>query len=328
MAPARRRLSVVVVTHLGGDWLRRSLASLQGQITGVDELIVVVSADPGQADLDALPPCILIELGHNPHYAAAANAGLARAGGEWLLVLNDDTCAAPDFVAELMAAATSPGMYQPRILLADGSGRLDNAGHGLLPDGFNWAIGREDAEQDYEEAGTVGSCSGAAFLVHRAVLDRVGTFNEDLVAYGEDVDLSLRARRAGFSLRYVPSARIEHALGASQGRFSSQKIFWVERNRVRVALRSMPRGALLFWPAFSGARIGLLMLARVQGKGWSAEAPSSAFPAAVKGILAGLGAAPDALRKRRADREHWSASEAKMWQHIWQHRVRWRDLSR
>ena len=78
MAPARRRLSVVVVTHLGGDWLRRSLASLQGQITGVDELIVVVSADPGQADLDALPPCILIELGHNPHYAAAANAGSTK----------------------------------------------------------------------------------------------------------------------------------------------------------------------------------------------------------------------------------------------------------
>ena len=322
------RLSVVVVTHLGGDWLRRSLASLVGQLTDADELIVVVSAEPGKADLESLPPCILLELGHNPHYAAAANAGIARAKGQWLLVLNDDTCADPDFVAELMAAATWPGMYQPRILLADGSGRMDNAGHGLLPDGFNWAIGREDAGEDYGEPGTVGACSGAAFLVHRAVLDRVGVFDEGLVAYGEDVDLSLRVRRAGYVLRYVPRARIQHALGASQGRFSDQKVFWVERNRVRVALRSMPRGALLLWPAFAGARVGLLMLARAQGKGWSAKAPSSAIPAAVKGILAGLGSSPGALKKRRADQRHWTTNEATMWQHLWLHRVRWRDLSR
>lgn len=321
-------LSVVVVTHLGGDWLRRSLASLVGQLRAGDELIVVVSAEPGGADLHGLPPCTLLELGHNPHYAAAANAGLARANGQWLLVLNDDTCAAPDFVARLMAAAQAPGLYQPRILLADGSGRLDNAGHGLMPDGFNWAIGREDDGAHYGDAGTVGACSGAAFLVHRQVLDTVGAFDADLVAYGEDVDLSLRARRAGFPLVYVPQARIEHALGASQGRFADQKVFWVERNRVRVALRSMPRGALVFWPAFTGARISLLLLARAQGKGWSAQAPSSAFPAAVKGILAGLQHAPDAIRKRRADQEHWTASEATMWRHIWAHRVRWRDLSR
>lgn len=327
-AASALRLSVIVVTHLGGDWLRRSLASLVGQLSERDELIVVVSAEPGQADLDSLPPCILLELGHNPHYAAAANSGLARARGEWLLVLNDDTCADPDFVAQLMEAAVAPGMYQPRILLADGTGRLDNAGHGLLPDGFNWAIGREDDGQDYGQAGTVGACSGAAFLVHRAVLDCVGAFDEDLVAYGEDVDLSLRAKRAGFALRYVPQARIQHALGASQGRFSEQKVFWVERNRVRVALRSMPRGALLFWPAFAGARVGLLMVARAQGKGWSAKAPNSAIPAAIKGILAGVRLSPDALQKRRADQAHWSTSEASMWQHIWQHRVRWRDLTR
>ena len=55
-------------------------------------------------------------------------------------------------------------------------------------------------------------------LLTRELLEAVGPFDEDLEAFGEDVDLSLRARRRGFPLRYVPEARIEHALGRCIGR--------------------------------------------------------------------------------------------------------------
>lgn len=323
------RLSVVVVTHLGGDWLRGCLSALKEQLGPQDELLTVVSAEPGTADLRDLPAGEVLDLQANPRFAAAANAGIARAQGAWILVLNDDTVPAPDFVEALLAAATEPGLYQPRILLADGSGRLDNAGHGLWPDGFNWARGREAPDGPaFEAPGQVGACSGAAFLIHREVIARVGAFDADLVAFGEDVDLSLRARRAGFPLRYVPQARIEHALGASHGRYGAEKVFWVERNRIRVALRSLPAAAVLTLPLWTGARLGLLAAARARGKGWSARVGPEAIPAALKGLAAGVACAPDALRKRAQDRGEWALGERAMWGHVWGNRVRWRELMR
>ena len=53
-------------------------------------------------------------------------------------------------------------------------------------------------------------------LLTREVIEAVGAFDEDLEAFGEDVDLSLRARRRGFPLRYVPEARVEEAIEISR----------------------------------------------------------------------------------------------------------------
>lgn len=329
-APALR-VSAVVVTHRGGELLEACLDALIPQLTDRDELIVVVSAHKGQADLSpARGRARLIRLDANPGYASAANRGLDEARGELMLVLNDDTRALPGFLDALRAiAAVEPGLYQPRILLDDGSGRLDNAGHGLFPDGFNWAIGREDADgPGYDTPGDVGACSGAAFGLHRKVYDAVGTFDEDLESYGEDVDLSLRARRQGFPLRYVPDARIAHLLGATYGRYGARKCFLVERNRVRAAVRSLPWTALMTMPAWTGLRVAGLGAAALTGRGWGARVERSAGPAALAGMVSGLAHVPDALAKRSADSGAWAADEREMWRHLVQHRVRLRDLLR
>ena len=320
------KLSVVVVTHFGGELLRACLASLQGQLSPEDELLVVVSAEPGVCDLGGVGAPIL-DLQANPRFARAANAGFEATSHE-VLLLNDDTVAQPGFL-EALRSCTTPGLYQPRILLADGSGRLDNCGHGLWPDGFNWARGREDRDSSsYDRPGSVGACSGAAMLLHRAVLQAVGPFDEELEAFGEDVDLSLRALRAGFPLRYVPTARIEHHLGASYGRYGADKVFLVERNRVLLAARSLPATALLGMPLWTTLRLGGLALAAASGRGWSARVPSAAPTAALKGIAAGVAGLPGALSKRRADASAWKLGEAQMWAHLARNRVRTADLLR
>lgn len=304
--PVSPALSAIVVTHLGGALLARCLEALRPQLGPDDELLVVVSNDR-PVDLSACAhPAEALVLPRNLGFARAANAGLARARGTLLLVLNDDTSAQPGFLEALRAAAQRPGLYQPRILLRDGSGRLDNVGHGLYPDGFNWARGREDHDgAGYDPPGEVGACSGAALLLHRAVLEEVGGFDEDLGSFGEDVDLSLRARRRGFPLVYVPEARVEHALGASWGRYGARKVYLIERNRVRLALRSLPLGAVLTMPGWTGLRLVGLAAARAGGHGWSARVGPEAAGAALLGLAAGLAGAPAALRKRRADAPRW-----------------------
>ncbi|MBK9369637.1 MAG: glycosyltransferase family 2 protein [Deltaproteobacteria bacterium] len=226
-------LSALIITHRGGALLARGLAALRPQLGPLDTLHVAVSNVPGAADLSACAAfgAEVLHLGENVGFAKAANLGLAACARALILLLNDDTAPLPGFIDALRAAAAArPGLYQPRILLSDGSGRLDNTGHGLFPDGFNWARGREDHDSPaYDLPGEVGACSGAALLVHRDVLDAIGPFDEDLEAFGEDVDLSLRARRRGFPLIYVPEARIVHDLGATYGRYTPRKVFLVER---------------------------------------------------------------------------------------------------
>ena len=323
-------VSAVITTWSGGGLLRGCLRALAAQSPRPSQC-VVVAARP-QADLRGVATCWprpldLLRLPRAQHHAPAANAGLRRASGEWVLVLNDDTRVQPGFLAALLDAGArhGPGLYQPRILLADGSGRLDNVGHGLFFDGFNLARGRHVSDgARFEGEGTVGAVSGAAFLVHRQVLDALGGFDADFQAFGEDADLSLRAVRLGYPLRYVPAARVEHQLGASYGRFTRRKVYLVERNRVRLALRSLPATALLTMPLWTALRWASLAGRGARRGVFEGHLPAGTSLAALAGVVVGWGHAPQALRKRAADAPAWRRGEGEMWRHLWRERVAFR----
>ncbi|MEC8423360.1 MAG: glycosyltransferase family 2 protein, partial [Myxococcota bacterium] len=250
---------VVVITHRGGPLLARCVDALQRQTCLPGTIRVVLSA----AGNPPLPTGVeILRLGENVGFARAANAGLQSVARGPVVLLNDDTEPEPGFLAALCDAAESggPGIYQPHIVLAGDPERLDNTGHRLFPDGFNLARGRGRPDQP-APSGAVGAFSGAAVLFTPEVIEQVGLFDADLEAFGEDVDLSLRAVRRGFAVRYVPAARIGHALGATYGRAGARKIYLVERNRIRAAVRSLPTTALLTMPAWTGLRLASLGMA-------------------------------------------------------------------
>jgi len=321
-------LSIVVVSHFGGELLARCVSSLQPQLLEGDQLLLLISAEPGEADVEGIDHPLVL-LGENVGYARAANIGFERAENPLILLLNDDTEAEPGFLEACRKAEGAPGLYQPRILLADGSGRLDNVGHGLFPDGFNWARGRRDIDcQRYDTVQEIGACSGAAMLIHRAVIDAIGPFDGDLEAFGEDVDFSLRARRAGFVIQTLPDARIRHHLGASYGRYTARKLYLVERNRVRAAVRSMPIGALASMPLWTVFRLAGLSAASLSGRGYAAGVDKKAALASARGLFAGVAHIPEAWAKRKQDAPSWTQSEGAMWASLYRHRIRLQDVLR
>ena len=322
------RLTALVVTQLGGGRLMGCLDALRGQEPAPVEILVVVS-NPGEVDLDGIDGARVLRPGRQLHYGEAVNLGAAAAVGETLLVLNDDTVARPGFVAALLAAhAEHPlALLQPRILLASNPELLDNAGHGLFPDGHNQARGRAQVDgAGFSEPGTVGAVSGAAFLAPRERFLEHGGFDASLGPFGEDLDLSLRWVRAGGSLRYVPGAAIEHELGASYGRADLRKIYRVERNRVQAGLRSLPVVALLGAPGFTAARWALMAGAAATGRGWGDQLPRGASLAAVAGVCGGVVRGPGALAKRWRDRACWERGEVAMLGHLLRNRARIGDF--
>jgi GT2 family glycosyltransferase len=80
------------------------------------------------------------------------------------------------------------------------------------------------------------------------MLEEVGLFDEDFFLYCEDTDLGLRARWAGWTCVYVPAAVVDHHYSHSAGRASRLKAYYVERNRLFVALKNFPAGWLCAVP--------------------------------------------------------------------------------
>jgi hypothetical protein len=124
----------------------------------------------------------------------------------------------------------------------------------------------------------------------------------------------------------VPEAIIGHALGASYGRVSRRKCYLVERNRVRAALRSLPVGALLTMPVWTGLRLSLMGAAALGGRGLGSRVGPEAAAAALVGGLAGYAWAGEALRLRAGDARSWVLGEREMWAALGRFRPRWSDL--
>ena len=109
--------------------------------------------------------------------------------------------------------------------------------------------------------------SGSAALYRRAMLDEIGKFDDRFFLYCEDTDLGLRARWAAWECVYVPDAIVEHRYSHSVGRGSALKAYYVERNRLFLAVKNFPAPALFLVPVYAAARYFWHVVYGMRGQG-------------------------------------------------------------
>jgi len=236
-------ISVVVVNWNRRDLLRACLASLQAQQGVAFETIVV---DNGSSDGS---PAVAEEFGatvirnaENRGFCAANNQGIAAARGEFVALLNNDAEADPGWLAALVRACSKApgiGMAASKVLVWEDPGRIDKVGHLIFPDGQNRGRGAgaiDHGQFDREEE--VLWPDGCAALYRKSMLDAIGGFDEDFFAYGDDAELGLRARIAGWRCVYAPDAVVRHHRGSTMGKGSAARLELIERNRVLLALKA------------------------------------------------------------------------------------------
>lgn len=147
----------------------------------------------------------------------------------------------------------------------------------------------------------VFGASGGAALYNRAMLDDIGLFNEELVAYAEDLDLSFRAQLRGYRCLYVPTAVVYHRGGATYHRESPAAVYYGSRNMLTVILKNMPAALLRrHWPHILGAQIYQVVYFTLRGCGW----------AAMRGKMAALKQLRTTLAKRKAIMQTQRVSDA------------------
>jgi GT2 family glycosyltransferase len=305
-------VSVVIPNFNGKDLVADCLASLERQTFTDFEVIVVDngSTDGSADEVRRRFPWVarIVENRANLGFAKACNQGIEAARGEHIALLNNDTETHPRWLAELAGAAErnpEAGMFAAKTLFFDRREVIDTAGHLIYPDGLNRGRGRLETDRgQYDRLTDVFFPSGAAALYRRAMLEEIGLFDEHHFAYGDDTDLGIRGRLAGWKCVFVPGAVVYHRYSMTTGEYSPAKVFLVERNRIWVVWKYFPLGRLAASPFYSLVRYWYQAYGACSGKGAAgrfAERYSAwrLIPAVVEAYASAFAGLPRVLRQRR-----------------------------
>jgi len=164
------------------------------------------------------------------------------------------------------------------------------------------------------------------------VLKEIGGFDEDFFAYADDADLGLRARLLGWTCVYVPDAVVAHQHSSTTGSYARDKIYWVERNRFWLAVKSFPLPLLLLNPFFTLYRWLWNLLAAFLGqgaaghfrRGHSLWLLTKTILRANWDAIRGLG---NFLEKRRKIRKSRRLSDLSFYRLLWRFRISARVLA-
>jgi GT2 family glycosyltransferase len=313
-------VSVVIVNFNRGELLRACLGSLARQRDVSFETIVVDNgSSDGSADIaEGEFRVKVIRNKENRGFCAANNQGIAAAQGDFIALLNNDAEAEPDWLGELYRACSrSPevGMAASKVLVWEDPRRIDKVGHLMFPDGQNRGRGAgalDEGQFDREEE--VLWPDGCAAMYRKQMLDEIGGFDEDFFAYGDDAELGLRARIAGWRCWYAPRAVVRHHRGATMGKGSGARLKLIERNRVLLAVKLFPWRLLWLNPVYFAMRLIAGAAKAGRGAGDTIHFPGLGGKlrmagALIAGDLAALMLVPRMLRKRGMLKRRLSAAE-------------------
>lgn len=216
--PKGLRISFIICTRTG-RLLNRCLRALEKARCGYESELVVVQhetgADDGVAKVVRDWECEAVTFRAPFNFARMNNLGVAASHGDVLLFLNDDVVSlSPDWLDYLLAHLQRPevGIVGPKLVYRSGAiqhagivlGMMEGTGHpgrGLF---------QSDLWRWLDQTRNVSAVTGACMGVRRTVFLELGGLNEDLPVNYNDVDLCLRARRAGYEVIYEPHALLRH----------------------------------------------------------------------------------------------------------------------
>jgi hypothetical protein len=192
------------------------------------------------------PRLKIVENGINLGFAEANNIGVRHSHGEYVALLNSDTVVDKRWLTELtrvMENNVSIGAAQSKLLLMDQPTRYDCAGGFLDYSGGTYTRGQFATDKgQYEKVEDIFTCKGAAMILRRDILRKVGLFDPAYFFYYEETDLCWRIWLAGYKVVYVPSSVVYHKREGSIPKGTSQQIFFkvylVNKNRITTLLKN------------------------------------------------------------------------------------------
>lgn len=238
-------LSIITINYNG---LRDTCALIES-IPFNDKMEVIVVDNASKKDEASeieqrFPNVNVIRSKKNLGFAGGNNLGIRAAHGKYLFIINNDTIF-KDFnvlaLIDRLESSPSIGIVCPKIRFAWGTNPIQYAGYTPLSRVTvrNRAIGFGEEDQgQYEIATPTPYAHGAAMLVKRASMEKVGLMPECYFLYYEELDWSMMFTRAGFQIWYEPKCTIFHKESQATGQNSPLRTYYITRNRLQLVRRN------------------------------------------------------------------------------------------
>ena len=191
----------------------------------------------------------VIKSDKNLGFAGGNNLGIQTAHGKYLFFINNDAIlpqpSAISLLINRLASSDQIGMVCPKIKFSWGDHRIQYASYTPLSKitlrNKSIGFGEQDNGQ-YDTPHPTPYAHGAAMMVKREVIEKVGMMPECYFLYYEELDWSMMIRRAGYEIWYEPACTIFHKESQTTGQQSPLKTYYITRNRFHFALRNINRG--------------------------------------------------------------------------------------
>lgn len=289
----RTRVTAILVVRHGGEWLDQTLAGIAAQTRSPDRVIAVVNggreslahqlrSQPGIAgvvstqNIVSFGGAVQQGIGAAAPHAATASSNPSSASNEpeqvqdWFWLLTEDSAPEPLALAEILSTvqrAPSVAIAGPKLVGWDHPDRIIELGQSLTRRGERWLLRRQERDQQqYDHLQDTLGVGPVGMLVRADVWRQLEGFDPAYSVYDDGLDLSVRARLAGFRVVVAPTSRVRFAqLGVAGPRIERSRR--VMRTAHREARTAQLHRRISYAPAFAAffmwLGLPLLAVARV-----------------------------------------------------------------
>ena len=239
------KLSFITINYNGLKYTDELIKSIP--FNNEMEVIVVDNAstqDEASIIAERYPQVKVIRSPHNLGFAGGNNLGIKEAKGKYILLINNDTYFKKYNIAPLIERLESSdkiGIVCPKLCFAWGNNPIQYAGYTPLSPITvrNRAIGfGEEDHGQYDLPHPTPYAHGAAMLIKREAINKVGLMPECFFLYYEEIDWSMMFTRAGYEIWYDPACTVYHKESQTTGQNSPLRTYYITRNRLLLVKRN------------------------------------------------------------------------------------------
>lgn len=242
------RVSVILLNMNQPELTLACVNSLQKCTYPNMEVIVIdqASKDDSVQILSQLNGIRFIESKTNLGFTGGNNLGMLEATGDYYFLLNNDTEVPPGFLEPLIEALetdTEAGAASPLIRFFQNPMKIQYAGGpekiDLVHGRNSWRGWMSDYPSVYSQVEATTAAHGAAFIIKKKVAEEVGLLDDHFFIYFEELDWSLRIRKAGHKILFVPASEVLHKESMTMPKEHPFRVRMMMRNRILLSRKHL-----------------------------------------------------------------------------------------
>ena len=220
-----QEVSIIIVNWNGKHYLDTCLSSILNQTYKNFEIIMVDNASTdGSVEYvqEKYPSVKIIQTKENLGFAKGCNVGMRASNADYIVTLSNDTRVEQKWLEELVKVAETDekiGICGSKLILMDTPTIYNSAGFFIILNALIYDRAPSKKVGRYEKLEQVDGVCAASALYRKKMLDEIGLFDERFFFGHDDIDLSWRAKHAGWKAMYVPTSVCYHKmLGSVKGK--------------------------------------------------------------------------------------------------------------